>query len=184
EAAQLLRLAAVHRREYDAKFSRTGLLQIFEDRIAVECREIDVEQQQRRLRATLRVQRLEQVQRFAAVAKVQEAIAPRFEAEREQIGQRGIVFDDDDFRDVAVWRDGGRWRSVEVRGRWWRFGRGRYRRGCRLLHEQRRSQPSDEGPGCLAPISHAVAGLLQPLFRGFFELGGDDRCLGKTEGAG
>jgi len=53
-----------------------------------------------------------------------------------------------------------------------------------LFGEQRRGKPPHEAPGCLTPIPHAVAGFLQPLFRGFFELGGDDRCLGKTEGAG
>src|SRR5437867_4918631 len=101
EPAQLLGLAAVHRRKHDTKFSRALLLQLLEDRVAVERGEIDIEQEQRRLCATPRVHGLEQVQRLAAVAKVEEAVPPGLEPEREQLGERGIVLDDTHFGHVA-----------------------------------------------------------------------------------
>src|SRR2546423_7385706 len=83
ESAQLLALATMDRRKDDAKLSGTLLLQLFEDRVAVERRQVDVEQQQWRLRAALRVHLLEEVQRFAPVPKGQEPIATGPEPERQ-----------------------------------------------------------------------------------------------------
>src|SRR5207247_5619745 len=84
----------MHRREHDAKLPRTLLLQLFENRIAVERGKIDVEEQQRRLWAAARVHSLEHLESFAPVAIVEEPVAARLEPEGEQLGERRIVLDD------------------------------------------------------------------------------------------
>src|SRR5439155_7266763 len=182
EPAKLLRLTAVHRREHDAKFSWTLLLQLLEDGVPVEGGEVDVEEQQRRLCRAVRVHRFEQIQCFAAVAKVQKPVPARLEAEREQLGQRGIVLDDDDFRYVA------RLVAVRRRGGDWRRRGGEGRRGCRrsccLLGKERRRKPPNISARGLAAVCDAIPRVLEPLLGGFLELGGDDRGLGESERPG
>ncbi len=99
------------RREHHAKFPGALLLELLEDRVAVEGRKIDIEEQERRLRRAAGVQRLEQIQGFTAVAKVQKLVPARLETERQQIGECGVVLDDYYFRYIArfrLWGGGGR----------------------------------------------------------------------------
>ncbi len=80
------------------------------------------------MRRAAGVQRLEQIQGFTAVAKVQKLVPARLETERQQIGECGVVLDDYYFRYIArfrLWGGGGRRGGGEERQRLrWRDRRG------------------------------------------------------------
>src|SRR5882762_8542875 len=157
--------------EHHAEFSGTVLSQGFEDRVAVERRQVDVEQQQRHRAAS--VQRAQVVERLPAVAVMYEAIPAGLEPEGEQVSEGGVVLDYDDFGDVA-----GRW---VVRGVWCGV---RGSRGGRLLCEQGGGEAPDVSPRGRSARRRTVRRLRQPLLGRLLELGGDHRSLGEPERPG
>ena len=53
-----------------------------------------------------------------------------------------------------------------------------------LLGEKGSSQAANKAPSSVPPIRDAIGGFLEPLFRRFLKLGGDDRGLGEAERSG